>query len=298
MSPFNRPLNRMSKLSLTMVRTMTVGAVLFLAASAVHAQGKEARGGTDRFSYPQSSPEAHGVFAPNLELRPSLVPPTPPPSGIVSAQELGVPSKAAKEYDRSIKASQSGDYRSAVSHLEKAIHIAPDFAQAHNNLGVVYIHLQQYENAAVELQKTIDLNPHLETPYHNLGMVMMVLGRLPEAEAAARQAFDLAPQQSASRYTLGRILALQGRNTPEAVSLLTKAAVDTPEANLVLAHVLQNRGEFVQAAVALRSYLQNTRVSQQDSARRARVEAWLAKLTNMAAAISPAKPASEDAPRP
>ncbi len=246
----------------------------------------------------KTHPKHTAYLLPTSSCAPPLLLATPPPSGIVSAQELGIPSKAAKEYDHSIKASKSGDYRSAISHLEKAIHIAPDFAQAHNNLAVAYIHLQQYEKASVELQKTIDLNPNLETPYHNLGMVMMVLGRLPEAEVAARRALDLAPQQSATRFTLGRILALEGRDTPEAVSVLTKAAVDTPEANLVLAHVLQNRREFVEAAVALRAYLQNAHVSQQDSTKRARVEAWLAQLTNMAAAISPAKTASADAPRP
>jgi protein O-GlcNAc transferase len=76
----------------------------------------------------------------------------------------------------------------SVSHLQKATKIAPDFVQAHNNLGASYLHLSQYDKAVTELQKAIDLDSNLEEPYHNIGMAFFLLHRFPEAEAATRQA--------------------------------------------------------------------------------------------------------------
>jgi tetratricopeptide (TPR) repeat protein len=289
---FSRPLRRTNAANLKTVRTLAVGAALLLTASAVHSQGKESRGGRDHFVYPQNTTDSHGVFASTYELRTAITPEAVPPVGIISARDLQVPAKATKEFDRSMKAFQSNDYLSAANHLEKAVRIAPDFVQAHNNLGAMYINLKRYENAVVELQKTIDLNPNVEAPYHNLGMVLILLGRLPDAEAAARHALDLSPQRAATLYTLGRILALEGHYTPEAVSLLSQAAVDTPEANLVLAKVLQNRGERVGAAAALRVYLQSADVAKSDPKKRAPIQAWLAQLTNTATATSQSKPAA------
>jgi predicted Zn-dependent protease len=123
-------------------------------------------------------------------------------------------------------------------------------------------------------------------------MVLILLGRLPDAEAAARHELDLSPQRAATLYTLGRILALEGHNTPEAVSLLSQAAVDTPEANLVLAKVLQNRGERVGAAAALRVYLQSADVAKSDPTKRAPVLAWLAQLATATSQSKPATPAA------
>jgi tetratricopeptide (TPR) repeat protein len=197
-----------------------------------------------------------------------------PPAEIISVRDLVVPSKAAKEFQRSMKAFQAGDFHSAADHLEKAIRIAPDFVQAHNNLGATYINLREYPSAVAQLQKTIELAPNLPEPYHNLGLVLLLLQRLPEAETAARHALDLAPQSSSARYTLGRILALEGNNTPEAVQMLSLAATDLREARLPLAQVLLGRGSIDQAIADLQAYLKDP-----DPDKKQKVEAWVAQLT-------------------
>src|SRR2546423_12359287 len=52
----------------------------------------------------------------------------------VSVSELLVPSKAAKEMQRSEKAFQAGDVHASKQHLQKAIEIYPDFVLAHHAL--------------------------------------------------------------------------------------------------------------------------------------------------------------------
>ena len=250
------------------------GAALLLAGSTVSAQFVPGRGhnGSDPFSRAQLS---NGLL--QFELKTAVVSPASGPAGTIDQSELRIPPKAIKEFDRSMKAFDSGDYRTAADHLEKAAKIAPDFIQAHNNLGSMYINLKEYDRAVTELQKTIELSPNLETPHHNLAMVMILLHRLPEAEAAARRVLELQPRQADANYTLGRILVMQKQYTTEVVRLLTEAAPEIPAARLPLANALQNRAETERAIAELRAYLQVPNVDKRD-----RVQAWLAQLLQQA----------------
>jgi Tfp pilus assembly protein PilF len=273
-----------------MSRIFLSGAALLLTGSTVSAQFVPGRGhnGSDPFSRAQLS---NGLL--QFELKTSVVPPATAPAGTIDQRELLIPAKAIKEFDRSMKAFDSGDYRTAADHLEKAAKIAPDFVQAHNNLGSMYINLKEYDRAVTELQKTIELSPNLETPHHNLAMVMILLHRLPEAEAAARRVLELQPQQSDARHTLGRILVMQKQYTTEAVRLLTEAAPEIPAARLPLANALQNRGETDRAIAELRAYLQIPDVDKKD-----RVQAWLAQLTQQARVKIEITPMANDAATP
>jgi Flp pilus assembly protein TadD len=266
-------------------RTLALSAALLLATSTAHAQGMARRGGAGASQY---TPGVASSLSSTLDVPTSLQPPSSPaPAGIVAVRDLLLPPKAVKEFDRSMKALNSDDLPSAANHLVKAIQIAPDFFQARNNLGAVYIRLRQYDNAVVQLQRTIELNPGLAPAYNNLAMAMLLLERLSEAEAVARRAVDLAPQESSPNYTLGRILVVEGRNTPEAVQLLTHAATDIPEARLSLALVLQNRAEIDRAISELRTYLQSP-----NPFRKKLVQAWLTQLAKHSPSQSgaPAQP--------
>lgn len=278
-----------------MPRALLCSGALLLAASNISAQFVPGRGhnGTDQFSRAQLSNTSLAEFELNNSSANSVVPPSSAPAGTIDKRELLIPSKAIKEFQRSMKAFDSGDFRFAADHLKKATRIAPDFVQAHNNLGSIYIHLGEYDNAVSELQRTIDLSPNLETPYHNLAMALVLLHRLPEAETAARRALDLQPQGSAARFALGRILVLQSQYTPEAVGLLTSASVDIPEARLPLARALQNRGEIDRAVAELRAYLQSPEAQRKD-----RVDAWLARLTQRTRVRIETIPITDDTPKP
>lgn len=196
------------------------------------------------------------------------------PLAEVSLHQLLIPAKALKEFQRSEKSLQSGDLRSASEHLEKAIRTYPNFLEARNNLGAVYIDLKQYDKALAELQQAAVLDPSYAEPYNNLGLALFLLRRLPEAELAARHALELNPRASSTLYNLGRILAVRNENTLEAVAALRQAAPDYPDARLALALVFSKRGAVDQATVELREYLKDP-----DPDKKQRVEVWLAQLT-------------------
>ncbi len=246
--------------------------LLLFSASNLHAQRMGSHLSPYNTPYSDSGTGLVGALD-AVQVQPAVRPRTMPPAEMISVRDLVVPTKAAKEFQRSMKAFQSGDFHSAAGHLEKAIQIAPDFVQARNNLGAAYIDLREYESAAAQLQKAIELAPNLLEAHHNLGMALLLLRRFPEAEISARRALALAPQTSSARYALGRILAMEGSNTPEAVEILSQAATDLPEARLPLARVLLERGSVDQAIAELQAYLKDP-----DPDKKEKVEAWLAQL--------------------
>jgi tetratricopeptide (TPR) repeat protein len=207
---------------------------------------------------------------------PAIGPPMLPPTKTVSVQELLVPSKAVKEFERSLKAAQSGDFQSAAEHLQKAIRIDPDFAEAHNNLGASYIGLNQYERAISEFQLSIALDSKIAETHRNLGLGLFLLRRYAEAELAARRALELDPQRNTARYTLGRILAAEGGSSTEAEHLLRQSMADFPDARLPLAQVLLNKGANERAADELRIYLQSPGAN---PAVKQAVQCWVAKIS-------------------
>ncbi len=202
----------------------------------------------------------------------------PRPGEAISTRELLIPPKAVKEIQRSQTALLSGDLRSSALHLEKALHIYPNYLEAHNNLGSRYVELHQYEKAAVEFQKAIHIDPRVAQPYNNLSVAFFLLQRYPDAEAAARRALDLDPRNSTSRYMLGCILAAEKRNPLEAMEMLRQTELEFPDSRLLLAEILLRRGAVNEAENELREYLKVPGVEKKQN-----VERWLARLAKKSA---------------
>jgi thioredoxin-like negative regulator of GroEL len=194
----------------------------------------------------------------------------------IAARQLLVPARATKELGRSEKAFFSGDTRSSIEHLEKAIRIYPDYAEAHNNLGARFIASDQYDKAVTECEKAIALDPNAVKPHQNLGVALALLHRYREAEGSARRAMQLDPNSVHIRYLLGRLLSAQEINTSETVELLHQAATEIPNARILLVQVLLKRGEVDQAVAELREYLKSPNASNKQQ-----VGCWLAHLTRV-----------------
>lgn len=194
----------------------------------------------------------------------------------VSARQLLIPPKAAKEFVQSEKAFHSGDIRKSAEHLQKAIQIYPEYVEAHNNLGARYIALDQYDKALPPCERAIALDPNASKPYQNLAAALALLKRYPEAEAAARRAMELDPNSVRLCDLLGRILVAQQINTGETVELLRRGTSEVPNSRMLLAQVLLKRGATDQAIAELEEYLKipNARNKQQAGC-------WLAHLKQL-----------------
>ena len=82
------------------------------------------------------------------------------------------------------------DYPNAIKHFKEALRIDPAFSEASNNLGTAYADTGRYKEAA-EAYKAALLNPQYKNPalaLHNLGMVYYKLSRYDDAINAFREA--------------------------------------------------------------------------------------------------------------
>lgn len=202
-------------------------------------------------------------------------------SQTVSMRDLLIPPKAVKELQRSQNALRSGDTRSSARHLERALKIYPNYLEGHNSLGARYIELHEYEKAAAEFQRAIDIDPRVMQPVNNLSVALFLEQRYVDAEAAARRAVDLDPHDPTARYMLGAILATEDRNPAEAMEMLRQTKNQFPDSRLLLAQILERRGDVKEAEKELRDYL-----AAPDAEKRQNVERWLARLTRESTANS------------
>jgi protein involved in polysaccharide export with SLBB domain/Flp pilus assembly protein TadD len=92
-----------------------------------------------------------------------------------------------------------GQYQEAAQVLERAVRLAPEGADAYNNLGVAYYHLGRYEVAAEALNRAARLAPEFAPTYRNLSDAYQKLGRFKEADEARQVADRLAAAAPAQR---------------------------------------------------------------------------------------------------
>jgi len=86
-----------------------------------------------------------------------------------------------------------GDLSGAVSAYEAAVTFSPDFAEAHGNLGNVYLDSGRRYDALRAYAAAIRAKPDLAPVYCNLATVLIDMQRYDEAIAAAETALRLAP---------------------------------------------------------------------------------------------------------
>jgi tetratricopeptide (TPR) repeat protein len=256
------------------MKPLAVGLVFVLVVPVLHAQSQSRRTAPIQgapFTHPDFYQDPFTLFATTPE------PPRRESVNPVSAKQLLIPSKAAKEFERSQKAFQAGDVNTSVEHLQKAVKIYPSFVQAHNVLGLRYLQLGEYQKALAEHETALAIDPHSAQTHQDVAMALLLLNRYPEGEAEARQAMDLDPQAPASRYLLGRAIVGQGRVTPEALEMLRSSETAFPDASLVVAHIMFGQGRINEVVVELRAYLKNPTPDNGPLA-----ACWLAQLTHTA----------------
>jgi tetratricopeptide (TPR) repeat protein len=166
------------------------------------------------------------------------------------------PGKAWAAFYRGLKLARAESWRQGALELEKAVAIDPDFAEAHNNLGVYDVELKRFDSAAGELRRAIELDPADSVFHGNLSLVLILLHLRPEAEQEARTAVTLDAANSKAQYLLGFLLAQHPETRETAAEHLTYAARELPDAHYLLARIYQAAGETSRAGAELERYRQ------------------------------------------
>jgi Tfp pilus assembly protein PilF len=133
----------------------------------------------------------------------SQIPPKPPLSGTLSS---AVPKEALNEFDLGKSQLLSGsDPATAISHLEKAVSIYPDFLQAHLLLGTAYMDMHQTEKAEASLKRVLAIDPKTQQALMALGELYREKRNYPEAEKMLQEGLRLNDSSWQAHLALGRL---------------------------------------------------------------------------------------------
>ena len=106
---------------------------------------------------------------------------------------------------------QTGRLNESLVASQRAVELAPQDTEAHNNLGVTLIDLGRLDEAEASLRQAIALKPDSVDAHCNLGVTFKAFGRLDEAKASYEQAIALNGKYVEAHYNLGIILQEMGR---------------------------------------------------------------------------------------
>ncbi|MBI4367128.1 MAG: tetratricopeptide repeat protein, partial [Deltaproteobacteria bacterium] len=149
---------------------------------------------------------------------------------------------------------QRDDFAAAAADLKRATDLAPDHADAHNNLGLALIELGRADKALVALEHALGLRPTYSEAHNNRGNALRAMGRLPEAIESYRSAIAIAPDFAQAHFNLGIALAECGRSAEAAASYRRVVALDPSdaEAHCNLGSALAKLGQQNEAAASFR----------------------------------------------
>ncbi len=134
-----------------------------------------------------------------------------------------VPKKALKAFKEAHAEIAAGHRDQAREFLELAIREDPQFFEAANDLGVMYLGDGRLSEAFEMFHRATILDEGGAKAEANLAYVLLALGRFPEAEEAARTSVRADGLSSRARYLLAVSLLEQRKSSKEVMFHLTRA---------------------------------------------------------------------------
>lgn len=177
--------------------------------------------------------------------------------GLVSASDLGVPTRARREFDRANALMGKQDLAQAVQKLNRAISIYPEYAVAYNNLAVIYSRLGDLTREREALQRAIGLDDHFALAYVNIGRMNISARDFPDAEAALDKASAFDPNDLDTLVLLS-YSEFMDRHFDEAIATSHRAhALEQSHAfvHRVAARAFEQKRQRADAIAELESFL-------------------------------------------
>jgi tetratricopeptide (TPR) repeat protein len=131
-------------------------------------------------------------------------------------------------FDDALRHHQAGRIDNAVARYRRALLLNPDYAEAHNNLGVALVAQARIVEAMTHYERALALKPDYADAHNNLGNALAAQGRIHDAVAHYERALILSPDHANAHCNLGISLAAQGR-VDDAVAHYQRALALDPD---------------------------------------------------------------------
>lgn len=123
---------------------------------------------------------------------------------------------------------RQGKLEEAVSHYSMALHFHPNYAQVHNNLGVIFANQAQPDRALDHYREALRIRPDYAKAHDNLGILLARQGKFDEAVKHYHEAIRIESRNAKTHYNLGIALSRKG-NTEHAIESFEKAIQINPD---------------------------------------------------------------------
>jgi tetratricopeptide (TPR) repeat protein len=197
--------------------------------------------------------------------------PAPPPSFVSRVAPAPAPAMprepaapataeqpAADEFRLALYYQRTGDFEQALVHYKTVLQHNEMNADAHTNLGNLYMSKALYEDAAREFRRVIAIEPKYVPAHVNLAAALYQLKHYDESGAEARAAIRLDPRNSDATVNLALAQAAEGQASDARSTLIRALDIDRHNAaahyNLALQY--EKAGEVALALDHYRAFLQ------------------------------------------
>lgn len=180
-------------------------------------------------------------------------------SPMVSATDLQVPQKARKELDKANEQMAMKNWKKSLEHLNQAIQLAPQWATAYNNLGVLYAKMNDEPHEEEALKKAITLDNRFSPALLNYGKLSLSQKNFPAAEDALQKAAAVEPGNPEMLMLLADA-AYMNRHFDLAITSADRAHQVTPDhpsfVHYIAARAYQQKGDQARALAEFQLFLQ------------------------------------------
>jgi tetratricopeptide (TPR) repeat protein len=211
------------------------------------------------------------LFTQDIQLRQIPGKPAATRSGVVDAFTQDVPKPAREKFERAQKLAGEGKGEPAMTQLQEAVKIFPQYFEAHLMIGNQLIQTDRLAEAIAPLDRAREINPNDERVYQSFGLVLLKQRKYPIAVAIFEEAARLNPANPLNPLMRATALIYQAslvdpQRVVEQTGLLNQADLSLAKASelserkmkpdaLTLAMFYEMKGQPLRAADELEDYL-------------------------------------------
>jgi hypothetical protein len=178
----------------------------------------------------------------------------------VNVNTMSVPKEAREAFDRGRRLGTEKKFDEAVTDLNRAVTLYPQYAAAWSLLGEIHRLQNQFEPARAEYGKALAADPKFVSPYFGLAAMAVVESKWTEAAQLTDQLIQLNSLAYPLAYFFNAAANLNlGKLDAAELSARKFQQVDKaharPDIALLLANILTGKHQYAEAAQLYREYL-------------------------------------------
>ena len=179
------------------------------------------------------------------------------PTPVADVIDSKAPPEARQALERGRAALMKRSYSEAVTQLNKAIGIYPEYFQAHMWLGTAFVDSREWQKAEMAYQRALEVKPESAVAIIGLGEVYWRQKRYDEAEKTLLDGLKLDDKNWHGYFTLARLYSEQGNiaKAAPAIGHTLQLKPEFAEAHLLAGNILLKVNQLERALVEYKEYL-------------------------------------------